>query len=130
MDYKLFLNALLLKKCVIKLLILILLQLNLLLNALCGEAASIFFVFDSIPDWYKTQEMCERVVSENSFLIVPCPYKYKTQRMCDEAVDDSLEALKLPISLYGSPKVPSVWCKIFVIWCKIFLVWWRKKCLV
>ena len=44
-----------------------------------------FFVFDSIPDWYKTQEMCERVVSENPFLIVSYPYKYKTQRMCDEA---------------------------------------------
>ena len=25
------------------------------------------FVFDSIPDWYKTQEMCDRVVSEDSF---------------------------------------------------------------
>ena len=25
------------------------------------------FVFDYIPDWYKTQEMCDRVVSEDSF---------------------------------------------------------------
>ena len=75
------------------------------------------FVFDSIPDWYKTQEMCDRVVSEDPFLIVYCldkckiqrmfdetvddflkvycPGKYKTQRMCDGAVDDSLAAVKL-----------------------------------
>ena len=41
-----------------------------------------FFVFDSIPDWYKTQEMCERVVSED-------------QKIWDKAVDDSLAVLKL-----------------------------------
>ena len=53
------------------------------------------FVFDSIPDQYKTQEMCDRVVSEDPFLIVYCPDKYKTQEICDEAVDDYLAALKL-----------------------------------
>ena len=45
----LFLNALRLKKYVIKQLI-------------C------FYVFDSIPDRYKTQEMCDRVVSGDPFL--------------------------------------------------------------
>ena len=39
--------------------------------------------------------MCERVVSEDPFLIVYCPDKYKNKKMCDEAVDDSLAALKL-----------------------------------
>ena len=39
-----------------------------------------FFVFNSIPNWYKTQEMCGRVVSEDLFLIVYCPDKYKTQK--------------------------------------------------
>ena len=38
--------------------------------------------------------MCDRVVSEDRFLIVYCPNKYETQRMCDEAVDDFLAALK------------------------------------
>ena len=37
-----------------------------------------FFVFDCIPDRYKTQEMCDRVVSEDHFLIVYCPDQYKT----------------------------------------------------
>ena len=38
--------------------------------------------------------MCDRVVSEDLFLIVYCINKYKTQRMCDKAVDDSLAAFK------------------------------------
>ena len=31
------------------------------------KAVNICFVFDSIPNQYKTQEMCDRVVSENPF---------------------------------------------------------------
>ena len=63
-------------------------------QGMCSKAVN-FFVFDSIPDRYKTQEMCDRAVSEDPFLIVYCPDIYKTQRMRDEAVDDSLAALKL-----------------------------------
>ena len=48
-------------------------------------------MFDSIPDQYKTQQMFDRVVSEDPFLIVYCSDKYKTQRMCDKAADDSLQ---------------------------------------
>ena len=29
--------------------------------------------------------MCDRVVSEDPFIIVYCPNKYKTQRMCDSS---------------------------------------------
>ena len=54
-----------------------------------------FFVFDSIPDQYKTQEVYDIVVSLYPFLIVHCPDKYTTQKMFDETVDDSLVALKL-----------------------------------
>ena len=53
-----------------------------------------FFVFDSIPDQYKTQEICDLAVSLYPFLILYYPDKYITQRMWDEAVDDSLVALK------------------------------------
>ena len=59
-----------------------------------------FFVFDSIPDQYKTQEICDIVVSLYPFLLVYCPDKYITQQMCDEAVDDSLAALKLVSDLF------------------------------
>ena len=47
-----------------------------------------FFVFDSIPDRYKSQEICDRVVPEDFFIIVYCPHKYIAQKMCDEAVND------------------------------------------
>ena len=53
-----------------------------------------FFVSDFVPDWYKTQEICYSLVSENNFLIVYCLGKYKTYRMCDEAVDDCLVTFK------------------------------------
>ena len=52
------------------------------------------FLFDFIPDQYRTQEKCGIVVSEDPSLIVYCLDKYKTQRTCDEAVNDSLSALK------------------------------------
>ena len=38
--------------------------------------------------------MCERVVSEDPFMLIYYPDRYKTQKMCDEAVDDCLAALK------------------------------------
>ena len=64
-----------------------------------------FFVFDCIPDWYKTQEMRGKVVSEDPFLIVYYPDKYKTQRMCNKAVDDYLAALKLIPSCFVTSKM-------------------------
>ena len=51
-----------------------------------------FLLFDSIPDQYETQEICDRVASEDPFLIEYCSDKNKTR---NEAVDDSLAALKL-----------------------------------
>ena len=64
-----------------------------------------FFVSYFIPNWYETQDMCERVLSEDPFLIVYCPDKYKTQRMCDKAVDDCLEALKIFHDWFGTNKM-------------------------
>ena len=40
-----------------------------------------FIVFDTNPDLYKTQETCDRVVSEDPFLIAYCPDKYITQNV-------------------------------------------------
>ena len=39
--------------------------------------------------------MCDKVFSQDPFLIVYYPDRYKTQRMCDEVVNDSLATLKL-----------------------------------
>ena len=38
--------------------------------------------------------MCDRVISEDHFMLINCPDRYKTQRMCDEAVV-CLVALKI-----------------------------------
>ena len=54
-----------------------------------------FLAFIYIPDRYKTQEMCGRVISEDLLKLLYCPGQYKTQKMCDEAIDDCLGALKL-----------------------------------
>ena len=48
--------------------------------------------------------MCDRIVSEDSLMIVYCPYKYKTQRMYDKAVDDCLAALKFILDLFLTSK--------------------------
>ena len=53
------------------------------------EVNACVFIFYSILDQYKTQEMCDRVFAENPFLIVNYPDKYITQNICDEVVDDS-----------------------------------------
>ena len=38
--------------------------------------------------------MCDRVVSEDPFMLIYCLNRCKTQKMCDEAVDDCPAALK------------------------------------
>ena len=58
---------------------------------MCNKAVTrCVFVFDSIPDRYKTQEIRYRVVSGDPFLFVYCPDKYITHKMCDESADDPL----------------------------------------
>ena len=53
---------------------------------MCYNVHRCVFVYDSIPDYYETQEICNLVIYIYYFLIAYCPDKYKTQRMCDEVV--------------------------------------------
>lgn len=48
-----------------------------------------------IPDRYVTQEFCDKVVSEDPFMLKYCHDKYKTQKMCDNVAASCLIALKL-----------------------------------
>ena len=65
-------------------------------SQMCDKAINkCYFVFDSIYDWYKTQETVTDVFLKIFFLIVYYPDKYKTQIMCDKAVDDSPVTFKL-----------------------------------
>ena len=88
-----------LKKYAIQLSILIILQYNSFLNAIqlrkCVKAAdNCPYVFDSVPDHFKTQEICDQAVSKDPFMIQYCLDKYKTQEICDRAVNSFLPALK------------------------------------
>ena len=38
--------------------------------------------------------MCDKVISEDLFMLVYCPDRYEIQKMCNEAVDDCLVALR------------------------------------
>ena len=50
--------------------------------------------------------------------------KIKSHRNLEvRKTEKSLIELEKSLHDYGSPKVPSVWCKIFLISCKGFLVW-------
>ena len=51
-------------------------------------------VLDSIPNWDKTQQLCDRVISGNPFLVAYRPDQYKTQKICNKAVYDSITVLK------------------------------------
>ena len=53
------------------------------------------FAFDSIPDWDKAQEICDKVVFMEPFIVKYCLHRYRTQEMCDKAIDVSLPALKI-----------------------------------
>ena len=55
---------------------------------------SCFLAFIFILDRYKAQEMCDRIISEDPFMLVYCRDRHKSNKMCDEAIDDCLLALK------------------------------------
>ena len=42
-------------------------------------------VFDSAPDWYVAQEMCNELVSKELFMLKHCLDRYKTQEMRDKS---------------------------------------------
>ena len=53
------------------------------------------FVCDSVLDWYMTQDMCDKIVSKESFQLKDCLDKFKTQEKCDKAIDSYLPPFKL-----------------------------------
>ena len=53
-----------------------------------NAAKKLPFVIRYVPDWYKTQEICDKVILENAVTLKSVPYCYKNQKMCDKAVDN------------------------------------------
>ena len=75
---------------------------------MCGkdfDACSFVFVFDSLPDRYKTQERWDKTFSEDSFTLKYCLDKYKTQEICDKAVDNVLPTLRFVTGWFTISKV-------------------------
>ena len=64
-----------------------------------------FFLFGSIPNQYKTQEMCNSIISEGPFSIKYFSDQYKTLTMCDKAVDDFLVAIKFVSNWFVTSKM-------------------------
>ena len=51
------------------------------------------FAFWSVPKWYKTQNMGDKVVSKQCFIPKNSFDRYKTQEMYDKAIDVCLPAI-------------------------------------
>ena len=63
------------------------------------------FVFDSVPDRYKTEELWNIVVSKDALILIYCPNRYKTQKIYDEARDDCLAASKYILDWFVTSKM-------------------------
>ena len=73
---------------------------------MCDNAVNSFpFIFDSIPYWYTTQELCDKIVSEDHFMLRYCHDKYKTQNVCDNAVYSCLLALENVTDWFATSKM-------------------------
>ena len=64
-----------------------------------------FSYISHIPDRYKTQEMCDRFISDDPFLLMWVPNQYKTQQMCDKGVDVCLAALNFILDCFVISKM-------------------------
>ena len=63
------------------------------------------FVFGSIPDQYEIQEMCIKIVSDDTFKLKYCHGRHKTQDICNKAVDYFLPALKFVPNWFVTSKM-------------------------
>ena len=50
-------------------------------------------MFDSVPSQYKTQEVCDKIVSDDPFNLKYCHDWFQTQKICNKVADDFLPAL-------------------------------------
>ena len=73
---------------------------------MCDKAVDKFpIVLDSLTDQDKTQEISDKLVSDDPFRLKYCHNKYRTQEMSYKTVDDFLPALKLVPDSFVTSKV-------------------------
>ena len=61
-----------------------------------------------VPDHFKTQEMCKRVVKENPVLKY-VPDRFTTQKMCDEAVSHGTSSLQYVPDYFVTQQQVKLW---------------------
>ena len=62
------------------------------------------FVFDSVLNQYKTQEMCDKIISEDPYKIQFCHNRYRSQEICNKVVH-FLPALKFVPDWFVKSKI-------------------------
>ena len=63
---------------------------------MCDEAfGTCLFVFDSVPDWCKTKEICDKIDFGAPFLLKYCHDRCSAQEMSDKAVNDFFISIKI-----------------------------------
>ena len=75
---------------------------------MCDEAVdTCLFVFDFVPDWYKTQEICDcdKVALKASFMLKYYRDRYKNKQMCGKAVHTFLPTLKFVSNWFDTNKM-------------------------
>ena len=60
------------------------------------------FVIRCIPDWFKTQQRCDKGILENGRILKFVPDCYKDQEMCDKGVNNYPQTLKFVLDCYKS----------------------------
>ena len=82
---------------------------------MCDKVFDRYFVFDSVPDQCKTQEMCNKISSEDPFQLRYCHDTHKTQEMCNKVDGDFLPALKfVPDWFVTSKKIKNLLTALYV----------------
>ena len=73
---------------------------------MCVKAVDTYpFLFDAVPDQCKkTQEVSEKAVSNDHFMLKYCLNRYKYQKISDKAVDDFLPAFKFVLDWFVTSK--------------------------
>ena len=61
--------------------------------------------FESVPDCYKNQEICNKAVDNYPHALAFDRESYKTQKMCDKAVDTYLSTIKFVPECFMTQKM-------------------------
>ena len=68
-----------------------------------------------VPDWSRTQQMCDKAILENGRTIKFVPGCYKNQEMCDKAVDNYPHALEFVRECYKAQEICQLHQNLFLI---------------